>query len=555
MNSAADERKHNMPITELLKRNAELYGNDVALVEVNPEITEVRRVTWKDYELIEPDPTCNYRREITWKVFDEKANRFANLLIDRGVKKGDKVGILLMNCLEWLPIYFGILKTGALAVPLNYRYTSDEIKYCLDLAEVDILMFGPEFIGRVEEIADEISRNRLLFYVGEGCPTFAEHYDSLVSNCASSEPQIVLSDQDNAAIYFSSGTTGFPKAILHNHESLMHSAKVEQNHHGQTRKDIFLCIPPLYHTGAKMHWFGSLYSGSKAVLLKGIKPKAILETVSNEGCTIVWLLVPWAQDILDAIDRGDIDLSNYELSQWRLMHIGAQPVPPSLIARWKKVFPNHQYDTNYGLSESIGPGCVHLGVENIHKVGAIGKAGYGWEVKIADENGNTVKRGEVGELYVKGPGVMTCYYRDEKATAETLKDGWLLTGDMAQEDEDGFIYLVDRKKDVIISGGENLYPVQIEDFLRAHPAIKDVAVIGLPDKRLGEIAAAIISVKEGVECTEQDINDFCQKLPRYKRPHKLIFADVPRNPTGKIEKPKLREIYCGESVVAKQIKN
>lgn len=555
MNSAADERKHNMPITELLKRNAELYGNDVALVEVNPEITEVRRVTWKDYELIEPDPTCNYRREITWKVFDEKANRFANLLIDRGVKKGDKVGILLMNCLEWLPIYFGILKTGALAVPLNYRYTSDEIKYCLDLAEVDILMFGPEFIGRVEEIADEISRNRLLFYVGEGCPSFAEHYDSLVANCASSEPQIVISDQDNAAIYFSSGTTGFPKAILHNHESLMHSAKVEQNHHAQTRKDIFLCIPPLYHTGAKMHWFGSLYSGSKAVLLKGIKPKAILETVSNEGCTIVWLLVPWAQDILDAIDRGDIDLSNYELSQWRLMHIGAQPVPPSLIARWKKVFPNHQYDTNYGLSESIGPGCVHLGVENIHKVGAIGKAGYGWEVKIADENGNTVKRGEVGELYVKGPGVMTCYYRDEKATAETLKDGWLLTGDMAQEDEDGFIYLVDRKKDVIISGGENLYPVQIEDFLRAHPAIKDVAVIGLPDKRLGEIAAAIISVKEGVECTEQDINDFCQKLPRYKRPHKLIFADVPRNPTGKIEKPKLREIYCGESVVAKQIKN
>jgi len=544
-----------MPITELLERNAKLYGNDVALVEVNPEISEVKRITWKDYELIEPDPVCHYRREITWKVFDEKANRFANLLLERGVKKGDKVGILLMNCLEWLPIYFGVLKTGALAVPLNYRYTADEIKYCLDLAEVDILMFGPEFIGRVEEIADEISRNRLLFYVGEGCPTFAEHYDSLVANCASAAPDIKLTDADNAAIYFSSGTTGFPKAILHNHESLMHSAKVEQNHHGQTRDDIFLCIPPLYHTGAKMHWFGSLYSGSKAVLLKGIKPKTILETVSDEGCTIVWLLVPWAQDILDAIDRGDIDLSNYQLSQWRLMHIGAQPVPPSLIARWKKVFPDHQYDTNYGLSESIGPGCVHLGVENIHKVGAIGKAGFGWEVKITDENFNTVKRGEVGELCVKGPGLMTCYYRDEKATAETLKDGWLLTGDMAQEDEDGFIYLVDRKKDVIISGGENLYPVQIEDFLRAHPAVKDVAVIGLPDKRLGEIAAAIISVKDGMTCTEDDINTFCQKLPRYKRPHKLIFADVPRNPTGKIEKPKLREKYCGESLVAKQIRN
>lgn len=544
-----------MPITELLERNAELYGNDIALVEVNPEITETRRVTWREYELIEPNPECCYRREITWKVFNEKANRFANMLLERGVKKGDKVGILLMNCLEWLPIYFGILKTGALAVPLNFRYTADEIKYCLDLAEVDVLMFGAEFIGRIEEIADEISRNRLLFYVGEGCPSFAEHYDSHAANCSGDAPNIKIIDEDDAAIYFSSGTTGFPKAILHNHESLVHSAKVEQNHHQQTKDDVFLCIPPLYHTGAKMHWFGSLQSGSKAVLLKGVKPKSIIETVSNEKCTIVWLLVPWAQDILDAIDRGEINPDDYELSQWRLMHIGAQPVPPSLISRWKEHFPHHKYDTNYGLSESIGPGCVHLGLENIHKVGAIGKAGFGWEVKIADENGNAVERGQVGELYVKGPGVMTCYYRDEKATAETLKDGWLLTGDMAQEDEDGFIYLVDRKKDVIISGGENLYPVQIEDFLRSHPAVKDVAVIGLPDKRLGEIAAAVISVKDGMTCTEEEINTFCQKMPRYKRPHKIIFADVPRNPTGKIEKPKLREIYCGESLVTKQIKN
>ncbi|MBQ7186838.1 MAG: acyl--CoA ligase [Ruminococcus sp.] len=544
-----------MPITELLVRNAELYGDDIALVEVNPEITETRKVTWREYELIETNPIAHYRREITWRVFDEKANRFANMLLARGVKKGDKVGILLMNCLEWLPIYFGILKTGALAVPLNFRYAPDEIKYCLDLAEVNILMFGPEFIGRIEEIADEIGRNRLLFYVGEGCPSFAEHYDSQAANYSSAAPDIKLTDDDYAAIYFSSGTTGFPKAILHKHRSLMHSAKTEQAHHGQTRKDNFLCIPPLYHTGAKMHWFGSLYAGSKAVLLKGVKPKSIIETVSNEHCTIVWLLVPWAQDILDAIDRGDIDLSKYELSQWRLMHIGAQPVPPSLINRWKKIFPQHQYDTNYGLSESIGPGCVHLGVENIHKVGAIGKAGYGWEVKIVDENGETVPRGGVGELCVKGPGVMTCYYRDEKATAETLKDGWLFTGDMAQEDEDGFIFLVDRKKDVIISGGENLYPVQIEDFLRSNPAIKDVAVIGLPHKRLGEIAAAIISVKDGMTLTEDEVNEFCLKLPRYKRPHKIIFADVPRNPTGKIEKPKLRQIYCGESLVATQIKN
>lgn len=543
-----------MPITDILDKNCELYGNEIALVEINPEVTDNRRVTWKEYNLIEANPTTHYRREITWNVFNEKANRFANLLLERGIKKNDKVAILLMNSIEWLPIYFGILKTGALAVPLNFRYASDEIKYCLDLAEADVLVFGPEFIGRVEEIADEISKKRLLFFVGQNCPTFAEDYNTLTANCSSSFEKIPLTDEDYAAIYFSSGTTGFPKAILHKHMSLMHSCKVEQNHHGQTHDDVFLCIPPLYHTGAKMHWFGSFLVGAKSVLLKGTKPATILKAVSDEQCTIVWLLVPWAQDILDAIDRGDVKLADYKLDQWRLMHIGAQPVPQSLINRWLKIFPHHDYDTNYGLSESIGPGCVHLGVGNINKVGAIGKAGYGWETKIVDEKRQEVKRGDVGELAVKGPGVMTCYYNDPKATDEVLADGWLYTGDMAMEDEDGFIFLVDRKKDVVISGGENIYPVQIEDFIRTNNAVKDVAVIGVPDKRLGETTLAVIEVKEGFSLTEDEVNEFCLKLPRYKRPHHIIFNEIPRNPTGKIEKPKLRKMYGGESLVAAQNK-
>lgn len=543
-----------MVITDFLERNARLYGSESCLVEINPSEERDKAVTWWDFNLIESaSPDTPYRREMTWKDFDRQANRFANLLLSRGLKKGTKVGILLMNCIEWLPIYFGILKSGCIAVPMNFRYASDEIQYCLDLADVEVLVFGPEFVSRMDAIAGSIPGVKMLFFVGANGPDYTEDCMSLMNYCSSSAPPVELKEEDDAAIYFSSGTTGFPKAILHNHKALVCSCKAEQNHHGQTRKDVFLCIPPLYHTGAKMHWFGSLMSGSKAVLLRGVKPEWILRAVTEEKCTIVWLLVPWAQDLLDAIDSGRIDLSQYRLDQWRLMHIGAQPVPPSLIHRWMKVFPHHQYDTNYGLSESIGPGCVHLGVENVHKVGAIGKAGYGWDAKVVDEQGKEVPSGEVGELIVKGDGVMKCYYKNPEATADVLKNGWLFTGDMARVDEDGFIYLVDRKKDVVISGGENLYPVQIEDFLRSFEKIKDVAVIGLPDARLGEIAAAIIEVKEGMTCTEEEINEFCKELPRYKRPRKIIFASVPRNPTGKIEKPALREKYCHGRLVEVQI--
>ena len=543
-----------MVITDFLERNARLYGSETALVEINPSDERDQAATWRELNLIAAaNPDAPYRREMSWKDFDRRANRFANLLLSRGLQRGAKVGILLMNCLEWLPIYFGVLKAGCVAVPMNFRYSSDEIKYCLDLADVEVLVFGPEFVTRMDPIVSSLDKVKMLFFVGRGGPAYSEDCMRLTDFCSSSAPPVQLSDTDDAAIYFSSGTTVFPKAILHDHLSLVSSCRTEQKHHGQTRDDVFLCIPPLYHTGAKMHWFGSLLSGSRAVLLRGVKPEWILRAVTEEKCTIVWLLVPWAQDLLDAIESGRVNLDDYYLDQWRLMHIGAQPVPPSLVARWLKVFPHHQYDTNYGLSESIGPGCVHLGVENIHKVGAIGKPGYMWKAKIIDEKGQPVKQGEVGELAVYGPGVMKCYYKNPEATAEVLHDRWLYTGDMAREDEDGFIYLVDRKKDVVISGGENIYPVQIEDFLRAYDKIKDVAVIGLPDARLGEITAAIIEVKEGQTCTEAEINEFCKGLPRYKRPRKIIFEHVPRNPTGKIEKPVLRERYCKTPLVEAQV--
>lgn len=539
-----------MILTDLLERNAAQFGSDTALIELNPIHDDAKNLQWQEYELVEAGHSSHYRRELTWTQFDEEGNRFANLLIDRGVKPGDKVAILLMNCIDWLPIYFGVLKSGAIVVPLNFRYTADEIAYCLDLSDASLLIFGPEFLDRVAAVKDTLTKVRSYIFVGMDIPAYADSFEGLLDRYAPEKPTVPITETDDAAIYFSSGTTGFPKAILHTQSSLYSAAVTEYTHHGQTREDIFILIPPLYHTGAKMHWFGSLMSGSKAIILKGTSPAWVLETASGEKATIVWLLVPWAQDILDAIESGEVDLSALDLSHWRLMHIGAQPVPPSLIRRWKKHFPAHQYDTNYGLSESIGPGSVHLGIENIHKVGAIGKAGHDWQTRIVDEQGEPVAQGAVGELLVKGPGVMKAYYGDPEATAAALKDGWLYTGDMAMEDPDGFIYLVDRKKDVIISGGENIYPVQIEDFLRKHDKIKDVAVIGIADHRLGEIAVAIIEAKSGAPLSEDEIEIFCKGLPRYKRPRRIIFDEVPRNPTGKIEKPLLRKKYNAEAIVA-----
>lgn len=516
-----------MLITEILARNARMYGTEVALVE--------------------RDPARNMRKEMTWRVFDDQANQVANALLGRGVVKGDKVVHLLTNCLEWLPIYFGILRTGAWAVPLNFRFDASTIRRCVEVSEARFFIFGEEFIDRVNAIKEDLHAVVSFVFVGPEAkrPPYAESYDAVLASGKPVDPQIYLDFADSAALYFTSGTTGTPKATLLTHRNLEFSCCVENCHHRQTHADNFLCIPPLYHTGAKMHWFGNFIVGAKAVILRGIEPKWILEAISEEKVTIVWLLVPWALDLLFAIENRDVNLADYKLDQWRLMHIGAQPVPPSLVKEWKKIFPHHQYDTNYGLTECTGPGCIHLGMENMHKVGAIGVPGFDWEAKIVDASLNLVPRGEIGELMVKGPCVMKEYFKNPEATKEVLFDGWFLTGDMARQDEDGFIWLVDRKKDVIITGGENIFPVEIENFLQAHPKIQDVAVIGLPSPRLGEITAAVVQVKAGQELTAEEIKIFCEDLPRYKRPRRIIFAPVPRNPTGKIEKPRLRKQYGG----------
>jgi acyl-CoA synthetase (AMP-forming)/AMP-acid ligase II len=498
-----------------------------------------------DTALIELRPSQGLRKEITWKEFDDRVNRVANALIDRGVRKGDKVIHWMMNSINWLEAYFGLIRTGAWAVPLNFRFTGQDFKYCADIAEGKLMILSEQFIDRVKEVRSQLPTIKNYIVVSQSIPEGMEDFEQVISKSSPQPVEAGLRDDDECGLYFTSGTTGAPKPILLTHKNMECAAITENRHHYQSHDDNFIIIPPLYHTGAKMHWFGNLIVGARAVLLTEFNPKNLFDAVHKERGTIVWLLVPWVQDILVALDKGELKKEDYDLSCWRLMHTGAQPIPPSLIRDWQQYFPDMQYASNYGLSESTGPGCVHLNIEDSHNLEATGKAGFNWETRIVNDKGEDVPRGQVGELLVKGNGVMKEYYKNPEKTAETLEDGWLHTGDMAKQDDERFIYIVDRKKDLVISGGENIFPVEVEEVLRRHEKIYDAGVIGIPDERLGEIVVAVIDPKPGEMLTGEEVNQFCeQNLPRYKRPRRIIFDQVPRNPTGKIEKPKLREKYA-----------
>jgi acyl-CoA synthetase (AMP-forming)/AMP-acid ligase II len=516
-----------MTITEILARNARLYPDSTALIEITP--------------------SKNLRKTITWKEFNDRANKVANALIERGIKKGDVVMHLMMNSICWLEAYFGILKTGAMAAPLNFRFISRQIKYCVDIAEPKIMILDQDFSQRVEEIRSDLATVKHYIFVGQNVPEGMEAYEDVLSKASAAPPDIQLSGEDEAGLYFTSGTTGDPKATLLCHRSLEHTAVNENYSHRETRKDCFLLIQPLYHTGGKMHWFGSLIAGARAVMTTGgerVTAPLILETISKEKISLCMLLVPWLQDIVTALDRGDLKLSDYDVSSLRLVHSGAQPIPPVLVRRFLKFFPNIDYEENYGLTESSGP-CMHLGLENIHKLGSFGYPRLNLDARVINDKGEDVPAGTVGELLLKGNHIMKEYYKNPEQTAQTLKNGWLYTGDLVRQDEEGFISYIDRKKDLIISGGENIFPVDLEAVLIGQPKVKDVAIIGIPDDRYGEVVAAVVQPKEGVDLTEEEMRSYFEpQLPKYAWPRLILFGDVPRNPTGKIEKPKLREKYA-----------
>ncbi len=506
--------------------------------------------------LIERTPAAGTRRSFTWQEFNDEINRTANYLAkELKVKQGDFVMHLQNNSLEWMVTYFAIIRLGAVVVPLNFRFESSDILYAAGVCNPDVFIIGSEFLGVVQPIQKELATIKHYICIGEGVPE--DHIDfSTICDYADCSDALVEVDREHSlAMMFTSGTTGKPKPVLHTHFSLNSTALGNGMTYFVQRDDNYLIFLPLYHSGTMFLWAPFYATGACGTIIRDFRePKWIIEAIAAEGCTDTLFVVPIGIAILNAIESGELDLDSFDLSSWKYMEIGAQPVPFDIMKLMVEKLPC-AVSNIYGITEGGGGGTFNLyPADVLAKPGSIGKPTFGVEAKIADPMGNELPDEQVGELIFRTPRMMREYYSNPEKTKESLKNGWLYTGDLLKKDKDGYFYIVDRMKDMITSGGENIFPVEIEDALMDHPDLDDVACIGYPDDRLVEIVLAVVQVKEGRQLSEEQIIEFAKtKLSLYKVPRKVIFDQVPRNPTGKLMKPQLREKFTGRKEAFKQL--
>ena len=497
--------------------------------------------------IIESYPSKKTRRCLTWEQFNEQANKIANYLMkDCGVKKGDIVCHLMMNSMEWYASYIAVLKTGATVTPLNFRFASADIKYAADVTKCKAFMFGEQFNARMEPIMKDMDYCKHFICLGNTIPAGVKSYNEIIEKGDASEVCVETADDDMAELMFTSGTTGAPKPVSHTHKTLFFIGIGNALTYNEGYNSVYLAPHPYYHSGTLFLSFPCYIAAGKVLMPMELQPDLYLQSMAEEKCTGGWNTVPTWSDVINAIKTGQVDLKKYDLSALLHIEIGAQPVPYILLEDSKKFFPKLPIANIYGITEGGGGGLTNCYDEDImRKPGSIGKATAFMEAKVIDSEGKELPPGGVGELLLKGPRLMKEYAFNPEMTAKTIKDGWLYTGDLAYKDDEGFIFFADRAKDLIIRGGENIFPAEIEDALRKHPKVQDVAVLGYPHPRLVEIVMAIIQPKEGQTITDEEIINFVKEkgLAKYKWPEKMVYTAIPRNPAGKIEKPKLRDTY------------
>jgi O-succinylbenzoate-CoA ligase len=480
-------------------------------------------------------------RRFSFATMNARANRTADALRGLGVGPGDRVALLLMNGVEFTETFFAITKLGAVVVPLNWRLVAEELAFILGDSGAAVLVYDEEFREVVRALHARAGETMLRHWVevgrDAGRPEFAAAYDALQAVASDAEPAVGASDGDDAYIMYTSGTTGLPKGVVHTHESVLWACFTIALTADTRYRDRYAIVLPLFHVGALTPLVGNVHRGITCVLMRAFDPVKLYETIACERVNIL-LAVPAMLNFMLQVP----DLDTYDCSNLRWIMSGAAPVPVTLIEAYaQRGIEVHQV---YGLTESCGPACLISPEDAIAKAGSTGKAFFHTDVRVVDEAGNDVAPGTPGEVLVRGKHVMKGYWNRPEATAETIRDGWLHTGDVATVDADGYVFINDRKKDMIISGGENIYPAEIENVILAHPQVREVAVIGQTSAKWGESPLAVV-VKKDPTLTEADVVEWTRgRLAGYKRPRSVRFVDeIPRNPAGKILKRVLRERF------------
>jgi acyl-CoA synthetase (AMP-forming)/AMP-acid ligase II len=477
-------------------------------------------------------------RRFTFREVEARANAMANAMLAKGIKKGDRVAILMMNGVEFFESFMGLSKIGAVSVPLNWRLVADELTYILKDAGAVALLYGGEFAEVVADIHGRGGDTDITCWIehsqGAERQPFADAYDDVLAGGSPQSPEITAGDDDDIFIMYTSGTTGLPKGAQHSHNTMTWALITANATFDLRPKDRFSIALPMYHIGALMPATLTVYSGSTAVLMREFNPKLMWDLIESERITST-LAVPAMLNVMLMVP----DFDKIDLSSLRLIMSGASPVPVSLMEKYRDIGVEiHQL---YGLTESCGPGTIISPDDAMERIGSAGKGYFHTSIRVVNDAGEDVAPGEPGELLVKGAHNMKGYWNNPEATAETIRDGWLYTGDIALCDADGFITIHDRVKDMIISGGENVYPAELENVIMGCPGVADVAVIGQASERWGESPLAVV-VRKDEDLTEADVLKHCDgKLARFKQPKGAVFVDeIPRNPTGKPLKRILR---------------
>ena len=483
---------------------------------------------------------------LTFAELNARCNQTANAFLAAGVQKGERVGLLLMNSAEFVEAYFALAKIGAVVVPLNWRLVADELEFILKDSGTTRLVFDDDFVDAVADLharGDKTDIGQWLQVTQGDAAYFAEDYAAFRNAASADEPAIGARDDDMLYIMYTSGTTGLPKGVVHTHNTCVWACITIAASTYYNDGDRFLSPLPMFHVGALTPLTVGVYRGVTSVVMRAFNPVRAWEIVDAEKIT-TGLAVPAMLNFMLQVPN----LERFDYSRWRWCMSGAAPVPEALIEAYAKIgLEIHQV---YGLTESCGPAALIDADNALKRIGSTGKAFYHTDVRIVDAHGNACPVDEPGEVLVAGPHIMREYWNRPDATARTIVDGWLHTGDVARMDADGFIYIEDRIKDMIISGGENVYPAEIEKVLQTHPGLSEAGVIGQPSERWGE-SPFMVAVRTDPELTEADLIEFCRgKLASYKQPKGAAFVDVlPRNPSGKILKRLLREQFPGPALV------